>query len=96
MGFDGADVIFDTWVHPLMMGLEEHLLQMFRSDFEFHDGAGSSHLGHGGARPQPAPRPAVETPAVAAAQPAAEIAVLERPAVAAAIVTVWPLKPSRN
>jgi light-independent protochlorophyllide reductase subunit B len=89
MGFDGADVIFDTWVHPLMMGLEEHLLQMFRSDFEFHDGAGSSHLGHGGARPQPAPRPAVETPAVAAAQPAAEIAVLERPAVAAAIVTVW-------
>lgn len=47
MGFDGADVIFDTWVHPLMMGLEEHLLQMFRDDFEFHDGAAPSHLGHG-------------------------------------------------
>jgi light-independent protochlorophyllide reductase subunit B len=37
-------VIFDTWVHPLMMGLEEHLLGMFREDFEFHDDAGSSHL----------------------------------------------------
>jgi len=29
-GFEGANVIFDTWVHPLMMGLEEHLLAMFR------------------------------------------------------------------
>jgi light-independent protochlorophyllide reductase subunit B len=25
MGFEGANVLFDTWVHPLMMGLEEHL-----------------------------------------------------------------------
>jgi light-independent protochlorophyllide reductase subunit B len=47
MGFEGANVLFDTWVHPLMMGLEEHLIGMFREDFEFHDGAGSSHLGHG-------------------------------------------------
>ncbi len=45
MGFEGANVLFDTWVHPLMMGLEEHLLQMFRDDFEFHDAAGPSHLG---------------------------------------------------
>jgi light-independent protochlorophyllide reductase subunit B len=45
MGWEGANVIFDTWVHPLMMGLEEHLLQMFREDFEFHDGAAPSHLG---------------------------------------------------
>ena len=37
MGFEGANVIFDTWVHPLVMGLEEHLLHMFREDFEFHD-----------------------------------------------------------
>ncbi len=44
MGFEGANVIFDTWVHPLMMGLEEHLLQMFREDFEFADGATASHL----------------------------------------------------
>jgi light-independent protochlorophyllide reductase subunit B len=28
-----------------MMGLEEHLLNMFRGDFEFHDGAAPSHLG---------------------------------------------------
>jgi light-independent protochlorophyllide reductase subunit B len=44
MGFEGANVIFDTWVHPLMMGLEEHLLGMFREDFEFNDAAGPSHL----------------------------------------------------
>ena len=44
MGFEGTNVIFDTWVHPLMMGLEEHLLGMFRDDPEFHDEAGASHL----------------------------------------------------
>ena len=46
MGFEGANVLFDTWVHPLMMGLEEHLLHMFRNDFEFNDKAAPSHLGH--------------------------------------------------
>ncbi|GEP00094.1 ferredoxin:protochlorophyllide reductase (ATP-dependent) subunit B [Methylobacterium haplocladii] len=45
MGFEGANVLFDTWVHPLMMGLEEHLLGMFREDPEFHDGVAPSHLG---------------------------------------------------
>ncbi|MCP9625679.1 ferredoxin:protochlorophyllide reductase (ATP-dependent) subunit B [Rhodopseudomonas palustris] len=54
MGFEGANVIFDTWVHPLMMGLEEHLLAMFKDDFEFKDGALPSHLGTGHA-PQTAP-----------------------------------------
>ncbi|MEB3172314.1 MAG: ferredoxin:protochlorophyllide reductase (ATP-dependent) subunit B [Cyanobacteriota bacterium] len=44
MGFEGANVIFDSWVHPLMMGLEEHLIGMFRHDFEFVDGH-RSHLG---------------------------------------------------
>ncbi|MCX5944218.1 MAG: ferredoxin:protochlorophyllide reductase (ATP-dependent) subunit B [Cyanobacteria bacterium] len=42
MGWEGANVIFDSWVHPLMMGLEEHLIGMFRHDFEFVDG----HLSH--------------------------------------------------
>ena len=62
MGIEGANVIFDTWVHPLVMGLEEHLLHMFRDDFEFHDAAGPSH--HGGHAPKPdvdggpAPQPA--------------------------------------
>ncbi len=46
MGFEGANVLFDSWVHPLMMGLEEHLLTMFRDDFEFHDQASASHLAH--------------------------------------------------
>ncbi len=45
MGFEGANVLFDSWVHPLMMGLEEHLLTMFREDPEFHDRARPSHLG---------------------------------------------------
>jgi light-independent protochlorophyllide reductase subunit B len=44
MGFEGANVLFDTCVHPLMMGLEEHLLGMFREDFEFHGDAAPSHL----------------------------------------------------
>ncbi len=44
MGYEGANVLFDTWVHPLMMGLEEHLLGMFREDFEFHAEAAPSHL----------------------------------------------------
>jgi light-independent protochlorophyllide reductase subunit B len=53
MGFEGANVIFDTWVHPLVMGLEEHLLTMFREDFEFHDAAGPSHHGaKASARPE--------------------------------------------
>jgi light-independent protochlorophyllide reductase subunit B len=45
MGFEGANVIFDSWVHPLMMGLEEHLITMFREDFEFRADAAPSHLG---------------------------------------------------
>jgi light-independent protochlorophyllide reductase subunit B len=69
MGFEGANVIFDTWVHPLMMGLEEHLLTMFRGDFEFHDAAPASHLGSSAAMPPPAPSPAVS--AAAAATPGA-------------------------
>ena len=62
MGFEGANVLFDTWVHPLMMGLEEHLIGMFRGDFEFHEDAAPSHLG-GSAQP-PASSPAqIELPA---------------------------------
>jgi light-independent protochlorophyllide reductase subunit B len=56
MGFEGANVIFDTWIHPLMMGLEEHLLTMFREDFEFHDEAAPSHVG--GAKTEREARPA--------------------------------------
>jgi light-independent protochlorophyllide reductase subunit B len=65
MGFEGANVLFDTWVHPLMMGLEEHLLGMFREDFEFHAEAAPSHLG-GAAVERAAPAPA---PPTVAAQP---------------------------
>jgi light-independent protochlorophyllide reductase subunit B len=73
MGFEGANVIYDTWVHPLMMGLEEHLLHMFRDDAEFHDEAGASHLG-GSAIPQPpSPSPApASTESTAAATEVAE------------------------
>ena len=65
MGFEGANVIFDTWVHPLMMGLEEHLLTMFREDFEFHGEAAPSHLGAATERREE-PRPAVAADAAAA------------------------------
>lgn len=57
MGFEGANVIFDSWVHPLMMGLEEHLLHMFRGDFEFNDKAAPSHLGAAAVKPAAAPAP---------------------------------------
>ena len=65
MGFEGANVLFDTWVHPLMMGLEEHLLTMFRGDFEFHDGAAASHLGR--TAPPEAPKASNVIPIAAAA-----------------------------
>jgi len=81
MGFEGAAVLFDTWVHPLMMGLEEHLLTMFRGDFEFHDGAAASHLGHGAA-PAPASSPAPV--GVSEAVPAAMAQSVDEPAPRAA------------
>ncbi|WP_454599156.1 ferredoxin:protochlorophyllide reductase (ATP-dependent) subunit B [Qipengyuania sp. SM2507] len=61
MGFEGANVIFDSWVHPLVMGLEEHLLTMFREDFEFSDGAGASHLHTQAPSHSPASSPAPES-----------------------------------
>ena len=87
MGFEGANVVFDTWVHPLMMGLEEHLLTMFRGDFEFHDGAAPSHLGPGHGKghehakavaevmpaPVPVPAAAPANPAQAAPKQAAPV-----------------------
>jgi light-independent protochlorophyllide reductase subunit B len=76
MGFEGANVLFDSWVHPLMMGLEEHLLQMFREDFEFHDGAGASHLGHGSAPRAAAVAP---MPSPVATPPEATLAVATGP-----------------
>ena len=54
MGFEGANVLFDSWVHPLTMGLEEHLLTMFRDDFEFSDDQAASHLGTHPPAPVPA------------------------------------------
>ena len=44
MGFEGSNVLFDTWIHPLVMGLEEHLLTMFRDDVEFNENVVPSHL----------------------------------------------------
>lgn len=75
MGHEGANVLFDTWVHPLVMGLEEHLLGMFREDFEFSDEAGPSHLrAHA---PQAAPRPA---PTETAPEPVPQTAEAAEPA----------------
>lgn len=79
MGFEGANVLFDTWVHPLMMGLEEHLIGMFKGDAEFHEDAAPSHLGagHGGGAParaaasSHAPAPDVHAEATASAAAAA-------------------------
>jgi len=54
-------------VHPLMMGLEEHLIGMFRHDFEFVDG----HLSHLEGASAPAKRPeAPDSPAAPLTPPA--------------------------
>jgi light-independent protochlorophyllide reductase subunit B len=68
MGFEGANVIFDAWIHPLVMGLEEHLLTMFRDDFEFHD------------RAHPAPRATFPPPAAAPGGPSEEAVVWDNEA----------------
>ena len=73
MGFEGANVIFDTWVHPLMMGLEEHLLGMFRDDFEFHAEAAAPRIWAGGARPQPAAGRRADRPGRLGAEAEAEL-----------------------
>jgi light-independent protochlorophyllide reductase subunit B len=86
MGWEGANVIFDSWVHPLMMGLEEHLIGMFRHDFEFVDGH-RSHLGDG-APAAPAAEPVHGAAAVqmgpSRSEPAATATLVAEPAVATA------------
>jgi light-independent protochlorophyllide reductase subunit B len=95
MGWEGANVIFDAWVHPLMMGLEEHLIGMFRHDFEFVDGH-RSHLGDGAPAPSPV-ADAVQEPSAAASpgavstgmeamEPSGAVAVAEAPASAGELV----------
>jgi light-independent protochlorophyllide reductase subunit B len=61
MGWEGANVIFDSWVHPLMMGLEEHLIGMFQEDFEFGEGH-MSHLHSAPARELAGEAPAETAP----------------------------------
>ncbi len=91
VGFEGANVIFDTWIHPLVMGLEEHLLHMFREDFEFNDAAGPSH--HGGHAPQALPADSGADAAQAAAadggSPPPEAAPPELPTVNADGSVTW-------
>lgn len=87
MGFEGANVLFDTWVHPLMMGLEEHLLAMFRDDFEFADGRGPSHLG--ASAPIATPEPVAAPTPVAAAPVAAAPVAAPAPAAAASDEPRW-------
>jgi len=89
MGWEGANVIFDAWVHPLMMGLEEHLIGMFRHDFEFVDGH-RSHLGDGAPSVSPVADAVQESSAAAspgavstgmeAMEPSGAVALAEAPA----------------
>jgi light-independent protochlorophyllide reductase subunit B len=86
MGWEGANVIFDSWVHPLMMGLEEHLIGMFRHDFEFVDGH-RSHLGDSAPTSEPT---AIATPGPEAAW--AGISAIpegESPAAVAVMEAAW-------
>jgi light-independent protochlorophyllide reductase subunit B len=81
MGWEGANVIFDAWVHPLMMGLEEHLIGMFRHDFEFVDGH-RSHLGDGAPSVSPvadAVHAGLSSGGAAAGAPASSVVTVEAP-----------------
>ena len=92
MGFEGANVMFDTWVHPLMMGLEEHLIGMFRGDAEFHEDASPSHLGKSAVQSAVASKAAatLETSQVisSAARTSAE-AIEQAATTKAVVVAVW-------
>ncbi|EDY39473.1 light-independent protochlorophyllide reductase, B subunit [Cyanobium sp. PCC 7001] len=68
MGWEGANELFDSWVHPLMMGLEEHLIGMFRHDFEFVEG----HRSHLGGSPPGGSAPVGSQPAEVADSPQEE------------------------
>ena len=104
MGFEGACVLFDTWVHPLMMGLEEHLIGMFRGDSEFHEDAAPSHLGGVRRAPQvaaatmpdaaPAAVSAPAETATASTAPATPISLTD--ANAAAWVATWQAEAERE
>ncbi|VWX55587.1 Light-independent protochlorophyllide reductase subunit B [Burkholderiales bacterium 8X] len=93
MGFEGANVLFDTWVHPLMMGLEEHLIGMFRGDFEFHEDAAPSHLGGQPARSIAAPAAAdsiaVGSEPITIAAPVAPSSTFDGESPPAAIPAAW-------
>ena len=96
MGPEGAAVLFDTWVHPLMMGLEEHLIGMFRGDAEFHEDAAPSHLGgHAGAHARTAAPVAVAEAVAAVVATDTVVAIDQVPnqespdSAAAAITVLW-------
>jgi light-independent protochlorophyllide reductase subunit B len=95
MGFEGANVIFDTWVHPLVMGLEEHLLTMFREDFEFADEHGPSHLAAHSPRAMARPATADEAEPVALAEAPVEVAQMV-PAASAPGALVWTAEAERE
>jgi light-independent protochlorophyllide reductase subunit B len=73
-------------VHPLVMGLEEHLLHMFREDFEFNNDAGASH--HGGHKPASGPTEVLNV-AGADAVATMKAAAAEAPAEAGAGDLIW-------
>ncbi len=92
MGFEGANVLFDTWVHPLMMGLEEHLIGMFRGDTEFHADAAPSHLGGAVSRPSaevPQPAQAVPDAITESATAQADQAIAVASDSSAQVVATW-------
>jgi light-independent protochlorophyllide reductase subunit B len=98
MGFEGANVLFDTWVHPLMMGLEEHLIGMFRGDAEFHEDAAPSHLGGSVSRPTAAPMAAeiteTEMPEAVTAQ--ADAAIAAAADSSAQVVATWAVEAEKE
>ena len=84
MGPEGCNVIFDTWVHPLMMGLEEHLITLFKDDFEFNEANGASHLSGHTAKMDSQSHAQASADPVVAAHATPQPAIIAQPATASA------------
>jgi light-independent protochlorophyllide reductase subunit B len=94
MGPEGANVLFDTWIHPLVMGLEEHLLGLFQDDFEFGDGATPSHRHNEAGGRVTAPSPEAPEASAAAASNGSRAAPVDTGLEAAATAAGSPSGPT--
>jgi light-independent protochlorophyllide reductase subunit B len=79
-----------------MMGLEEHLIGMFRGDAEFHEDAAPSHLGGGVSRPASVAPEAAEAVVPEAVTAQADAAIAAAADSSAQVVATWAAEAERE